>query len=642
MTIDCTRPLPQIPVRRMALLIGLLWTILSAGSLSWNLWSEHEAVLDQARSEARALFYKDTTYRSWATRHGGVYVPVTDETPPSPYLAHNPERDNTTPSGRRLTLMNPAYMTRQVQELTHHLYGVSGHITSLRAIRPGNEPDPWEAKALQAFEEGTAEVSSIVDLNGAPHLRFIRPFFTEEGCLKCHGHQGYKLGDVRGGISVSVPLEGYYELRRTQSINLWLWHCLLYLFGISGIVVSARMLTARIRENEVISHALALDKERTQSLLALSDLKKSTEEELVDFALEEVVRLSGSEVGYFHFYDEETPIIRLFLWSRQVMAQCSVPGMESMYPLEQAGVWADCIRRRRPVIHNDYAGVPDKKDLPQGHFSIKRHMSVAIMENERIVAIAGVGNKVQPYDDDDVNQLTLYMQRAWDIVKAKRSRAIIKEQETDLLLSRALIDQSCDAIFIISPKDGRLLDVNARVCEILGYSREDILQLGVLDIDAGLPESFSWQAHIEELRRQPSILLESLHKRKDGTTFPVEINIRVIVHEGKEYMIASARDISERKATEKELEGHRLHLEKLVKERTDSLEQKTVELEQSKQALQYILEDVNESKKELEAKLAEIERMNRLFVSRELRMIELKEKIRTLEGKPKELGAEHE
>ena len=642
MTSDPARSLPLLPVRSMALLMAMLWTLLCAASLALNLWSEHKAVLDQARSEARGLFYQDANYRRWATGHGGVYVPVTDSTPANPYLAHIPERDITTPSGRRFTLINPAYMTRQVQELTHRQQGIRGHITSLHAIRPGNEPDPWEAVALHAFEEGKNEVWEVVELDDVPYLRFMRPLYTEEGCLKCHGHQGYKEGDVRGGISVAVPLSTYYTLRDERSIPLWLWHCLLYLAGLSFIVVSVRMLNARIRENEAISHSLALEKERILSLLVLSDLGVSTEEELVAFALEEVIRLSESEVGYFHFYDEESRTIRLCSWSKKVMAQCSVGLSESTYPLEQAGVWADCIRRRRSVIHNDYAALPDKKELPQGHFSIKRHMSVAIMEDKQIVAIAGVGNKAQPYGDDDVNQLTLYMQRAWDIVKARRARAIIKEQETDLLLSRTLIDQSQDTIFIISPKDGRLLDVNARVYEILGYSREEILQLGVLDIDAGLPEGFSWQAHIEELRRKPSILLESLHKRKDGTTFPVEINIRLIAHEGEEYVIASARDISERKAAEKELEGHRLHLEKLVKERTASLEQKSGEIERSHQAMQFLLEDMAEARKALEAKLAEIERMNRIFVARELRMIELKEKIRGLESKAKKPGAEHE
>jgi hypothetical protein len=90
---------------------------------------------------------KDVVYRRWNAGHGGIYVPVTDETPPNPYL-EVPERDITTQSGVVLTLMNPAYMTRQVHELGAKAFGIQGHITSLNPIRPANAPDSWEARAL--------------------------------------------------------------------------------------------------------------------------------------------------------------------------------------------------------------------------------------------------------------------------------------------------------------------------------------------------------------------------------------------------------------------------------------------------------------------------------------------------------------
>jgi hypothetical protein len=98
--------------------------------------------------------------------HGGVYVPVTEETQPNPYLSDVPERDLITPSGRHLTLINPAYMTRQVYELMKESYGVRGHITSLNPIRPENKPDTWETQALRAFESGKTEVSSIEKIEG--------------------------------------------------------------------------------------------------------------------------------------------------------------------------------------------------------------------------------------------------------------------------------------------------------------------------------------------------------------------------------------------------------------------------------------------------------------------------------------------
>jgi hypothetical protein len=128
-----------------------------------------------------------------------VYVPVTDKTPPNPYLSHIKERDIKTPDGKALTLMNPAYMLRQTMETYKSLYGVRGHITSLKHFRPETAPDQWEKSALQEFERGVKEIHAVAEMNGKPYYRYMEPMIVKTGCLKCHGHQGYKEGDVRGG-----------------------------------------------------------------------------------------------------------------------------------------------------------------------------------------------------------------------------------------------------------------------------------------------------------------------------------------------------------------------------------------------------------------------------------------------------------
>lgn len=119
-------------------------------------------MLESAYIQAKIAFEKDILYRRWNAGHGGVYVPVTEETPPNPYLAGIvKERDITTPSGKQLTLVNPAYMSRQVYELAKSEYDVLGHITSLDPIRAENAADPWELKALKSFENGMSEVRSV-------------------------------------------------------------------------------------------------------------------------------------------------------------------------------------------------------------------------------------------------------------------------------------------------------------------------------------------------------------------------------------------------------------------------------------------------------------------------------------------------
>lgn len=199
-------------------LFMLFWTLLIAALAVWNHYQNHRTVLHEAQSAARYSFGKDLSFRRWATGHGGVYVPVTAETPPNPYLAHVPERDIVTPAGRELTLVNPAYMIRQVHGMTDELFGTRGHITSLRPVRPENAADAWETVALQAFERGVSEWSNRSPLAGEMHLRLMRPLRAEEGCLKCHATQGYRVGDIMGGISVSLPWAPY-EQALTHSLK---------------------------------------------------------------------------------------------------------------------------------------------------------------------------------------------------------------------------------------------------------------------------------------------------------------------------------------------------------------------------------------------------------------------------------------
>ena len=206
MQIDTSKKAHSIPLKHYGWILIGVWTLVAAASLGWNLLQDRDEALRVARHIALTNYERDVLYRRWAAAHGGVYVPVTPDTPPTPYLARVPERDIVTPSGRRLTLLNPAYMTRQIYELAQESGLPRGHLTSLKPLRPQNAPDPWEKKALEAFEHGKEEVSEVVSIDGQPSMRLMRPFRIDPSCLTCHEEQGYKVGDIRGGISVSVPM----------------------------------------------------------------------------------------------------------------------------------------------------------------------------------------------------------------------------------------------------------------------------------------------------------------------------------------------------------------------------------------------------------------------------------------------------
>ncbi len=253
---------PFFLMERYMRVAAILWTLIIAASLSWSIVRIQKETLEGARIQAHISYVKDIVYRRWNAGHGGVYVPVSEETPPNPYLAEMPERDITTQSGKHLTLINPAYMTRQVYGMMAEEYNVYGHITSLNPIRAENAADPWEAEALRAFEQGEKEVNAMSRINGKEYFRLMHSFVTEEGCLRCHAKQGYRVGDVRGGISVSVPMEPLLSMERRNILTFSVAHGLFWIAGLAGIGMSRQ----RIRKSE---------KERLQ---AEEELRKTSDD----------------------------------------------------------------------------------------------------------------------------------------------------------------------------------------------------------------------------------------------------------------------------------------------------------------------------------------------------------------------------
>lgn len=136
------------------------------------------------------------------------------------------------------------------------------------------------------------------------------------------------------------------------------------------------------------------------------------------------------------------------------------------------------------------------------------------------------------------------------VVGVSRDITERKYNEEQLGLFRTLINQSNDAIFIDDPETGRFLDVNDKACRSLGYSRHELLKMRVVDIEANMPDHFSWEAHLKELKEQGTMVLEGKLRRKDGTTFPVEVNVRYITQGKDNYLVAMVRDITERKQQE--------------------------------------------------------------------------------------------
>lgn len=257
-----------ISYRRSLLMALAVWTFLAAMAalFYWN--DQTRQIISLAKNTARTALNKDLATRSWAIFHGGVYVPVDTITPPNPYLSHIPERDIQTPSGRQLTLMNSSYVLRQMMENYGTLYGEKTRISSLKPLNPDNKATSWEEKALRYLNNNPSktEFDELQENENGSYVRMMIPMHTEKSCLKCHIPSDNKIGEIRGGIDISVPLEAFAAMTRETLVHTYGWLSLIWILGSAAIIASSII----IRNKALQLYAIELEKIKNyQSMISL-------------------------------------------------------------------------------------------------------------------------------------------------------------------------------------------------------------------------------------------------------------------------------------------------------------------------------------------------------------------------------------
>lgn len=307
------------------------------------------------------------------------------------------------------------------------------------------------------------------------------------------------------------------------------------------------------------------------------DFKNTSE--LLDSALTQAIELTESELGYVYYYHEDKKEFVLNSWSNEAMKQCSIQQRQTVYMLDKTGLWGEAVRQRKAILINDYQ-MPNamKKGYPAGHAPLRKFLTVPVFQKDQIVAVVGVANKKTDYDQSDIDNLNYLMTSIWTIVKNLQSLEAQKK-----LIN--IINSSNDAI-IAKNLDGTIDSWNKGAEKLYGYKASEVIGKNISLI---IPENKNEELKIilgKVAKGEEVNIIDTARLKKNGELIDVSLTISPILDEQNKIVGASsiAHDITER-----------------IK-----------------------------IKNEIDEKLREQEKLNKLMVGRELKMIELKKEIEAL------------
>ena len=298
------------------------------------------------------------------------------------------------------------------------------------------------------------------------------------------------------------------EYRVLHADGTWHWHSTTAtpVLGPDGQFVSmvavSRDTTARKRSEDLM-HA-RLDLLEFASSHALADVLQRT--------LDVVDALTGSSIGFYHFVESDQKTLSLQAWSTRTLQEfCKTEGYGQHYAIDEAGVWVDCVHTGKPVIHNDYASLPHRKGLPEGHAPVFRELVVPIFRAGKIVSILGVGNKSSDYTDEDAALVSFFADIAWEVVSRKRAEAALRESEARYSAALTAVN---DGLWEWHVPSGRAF-FSPSYYTVLGYDNGDFEASYLM-----------WRelVHAEDLGRVEQDLIRSID---GGGGFNIELRMKM-------------------------------------------------------------------------------------------------------------------
>ncbi|MFH1563298.1 MAG: PAS domain S-box protein [Nitrospirota bacterium] len=305
-----------------------------------------------------------------------------------------------------------------------------------------------------------------------------------------------------------------------------------------------------ITEHKQADDNLKLHENRLADLLNLHKISETSKENILNFSLQACMRAVQSSHAFIGFMNDDESVLTVHIWSQDVMEQCKVIGEPLEFPVAEAGIWAEAIRQRTPLIVNDYEAFdPRKKGIPEGHVPIKRVLCVPAFDKGRIVAVGAVANKHSNYNETDVNAISLFLSELLIVFGRKQAEEALCVSEEKY---RNLADRANDGICII--QDTLLKYMNPCSSQTMGYSMEEMLNTPFMqyihpDALAKVTDMYYRRMAGEEVPQR----YEAVFKHKDGHRIEVEVNAGIITYENRPADLVYVHDLTEHKQMEKKL-----------------------------------------------------------------------------------------
>ncbi|MGQ9688742.1 MAG: GAF domain-containing protein [Desulfobaccales bacterium] len=361
---------------------------------------------------------------------------------------------------------------------------------------------------LQGLLEGEIEASLI-----------LAPLTTETRTL--------------GVLTAASPQKGYFAKEHVGFFQS--------LAGQVGLAVLSAAMEEELRRDEA----------RLEAVWQLSQMTHASLKEITDFALEECLRLTASKIGFVALLDENESVMTLHSWSPGVLPKCGQMDKSPRYLLETTGLWGEAVRRRAPLVINDYnAPHPGKNGLPAEHLEIQRYLGVPVFDDHHIVALTGLANKEEDYSETDVRQATRLLEGMWWTIKRKRA-------EEALAAERKFLIHTCMDGILAHDAAGTIFIFNDTAARILGYDPEEVIgKMNIRELYApGQGQEIEEKLHGPEYGGVGVLEnYETWVRHQDGTLIPIWLSAHLLYEDEREVgFMGHFRDLRERKRMEEQL-----------------------------------------------------------------------------------------